>query len=85
MQVPADHTDQGIATVPQSAMTPNWIINVSDVRKQNLGIALATAFDIRAAVPDLDMSSEDLIFFLDCGMQIFSFRNFQEHHEWYLC
>ncbi|KAG7987983.1 hypothetical protein I3843_03G162300, partial [Carya illinoinensis] len=30
--VPADHTDQGIATVPQSAMTPNWIINVSDIR-----------------------------------------------------
>ncbi|XP_041012847.1 binding partner of ACD11 1 isoform X3 [Juglans microcarpa x Juglans regia] len=31
MSVPADHTDQGIATVPQSAMTPNWIINVSDI------------------------------------------------------
>ncbi|KAF5450300.1 hypothetical protein F2P56_030665 [Juglans regia] len=32
MSVPVDHTDQAIATVPQSAMTPNWIINVSDIR-----------------------------------------------------
>ncbi|XP_062172002.1 binding partner of ACD11 1 isoform X3 [Alnus glutinosa] len=32
MQIPASHIDQGIGTVPQSAMTPNWIINVSDIR-----------------------------------------------------
>ena len=40
MQVPVDHTDPGIGTVPQSARTPNWIINVSDVRKQNFRVAI---------------------------------------------
>jgi hypothetical protein len=36
MQVPVDHKDQGVGAVPQSTITPNWTINVSDVRNKFL-------------------------------------------------
>ncbi|GLU17394.1 hypothetical protein SLE2022_337610 [Rubroshorea leprosula] len=32
MSVLVDHTDQNLEAVPQSTITPNWTINVSDVR-----------------------------------------------------
>ncbi|GMY18165.1 binding partner of ACD11 1-like isoform X1 [Fagus crenata] len=49
MSVPVDHTDQGIGTFPQSTMTPNWIINVSDIRTVKVcNISLAASLrDIR--------------------------------------
>ncbi|KAB1205889.1 Protein vip1 [Morella rubra] len=48
MAVPADDANQGIGTLPQSAMTPNWIINVSDIKTvkvSNISLA-ASARDI---------------------------------------
>jgi len=36
MQVPVDHKDQGVGAVPQSTITPNWRIHVSDVRNKLL-------------------------------------------------
>jgi hypothetical protein len=62
-----DHTDQGIGTFPQSTMTPNWIINVSDVRgKKYLGITLATAINSRIPFMIWILVVKNMIFSLDC-------------------
>jgi hypothetical protein len=72
MQVPVDHTDPGIGTVPQSAMTPNWIINVSDVRKQNFMVAINSGvlFIIWIFVV------KNVLLFSDCGMKNICFWKF---------
>jgi hypothetical protein len=80
MQIPASHIDQGIGTVPQSAMTPNWIINVSDVSKQDFRVAINSGvlFIIWILVV------KNMLFFLDCGMQNICFWKFSVTSIYYL-